>query len=323
MPDADEFFNTYNRFVRAILAHGIPTFTYENFCRDPRRVLRMICNLTGLPYSESWRDYPFFRNVNGDVKPNRSGTRRAGRRGIERVPRMLIPRARIAEVNQCAKMIEANRSLGYPTTYFDTSIIRDVWSRAVAKTGSVWTVVVRKWQRAIARLSRRRLRKRFAYLAPTAHVRRSAVIRHPENVSIGEHVKVKEGVVIQASRCVTIAQHTTLNPYVVVFGDVTLGRYNMIGPHAQLFGGDHNFSDPDVPTKVQGSTSVGIVVEDNVWLGGGVVVLDGVRIGTGAIVGAGAVVTKDVAPYSIVAGNPARLIRYRFSTDSGPEADGC
>jgi virginiamycin A acetyltransferase len=56
-----------------------------------------------------------------------------------------------------------------------------------------------------------------------------------------------------------------------------------------------------------------IIIEDEVWLGYGAIILSGVRIGRGAIVGAGSVVTRNIPPYSIVAGNPARIIRYRFS----------
>ena len=55
-----------------------------------------------------------------------------------------------------------------------------------------------------------------------------------------------------------------------------------------------------------------IIVEDDVWIGARTVILSGVRIGQGAIIAAGSVVTKDVEPYSIVAGNPAKLIKYRF-----------
>jgi virginiamycin A acetyltransferase len=59
-----------------------------------------------------------------------------------------------------------------------------------------------------------------------------------------------------------------------------------------------------------------IIVEDEVWMGMGAIILSGVKIGKGAIIGAGAVVTKDIPPYSIAAGNPARILKYRFSTET-------
>ena len=86
----------------------------------------------------------------------------------------------------------------------------------------------------------------------------------------------------------------------------------MIAPHVMLAGGSHNFSDTNVPMKLQGHKAKGIVLEDDVWIGANSVILDGVRIGKGAIVGAGAVVTKAIEPYAIVGGNPARTIGHRI-----------
>lgn len=59
----------------------------------------------------------------------------------------------------------------------------------------------------------------------------------------------------------------------------------------------------------------GIVVEDEAWICTNVIILSGVKIGKGAVVGAGAVVTRDVPPYAVVGGNPARVLRYRFSEE--------
>jgi galactoside O-acetyltransferase len=80
----------------------------------------------------------------------------------------------------------------------------------------------------------------------------------------------------------------------------------------------HRFDRTDVPIHGQGVTSRGVVIEDNVWIGMNVSILDGVRIGNGSIVGAGAVVTKDVPANAIVVGNPARVLRFR--EHGGPHA---
>ncbi|HKM25207.1 MAG TPA: DapH/DapD/GlmU-related protein, partial [Corynebacterium sp.] len=80
-------------------------------------------------------------------------------------------------------------------------------------------------------------------------------------------------------------------------------------PFTQIIAVNHVFDDPTRPFVEQGITAEGIVVEDDVWLGANVVVTDGVRIGRGAVVAAGAVVTRDVPPHTVVAGVPARVIK--------------
>jgi acetyltransferase-like isoleucine patch superfamily enzyme len=85
----------------------------------------------------------------------------------------------------------------------------------------------------------------------------------------------------------------------------------MIASHTGIYANNHNFADLTRPMNSQGVTSKGIVIENDCWLGTGVKVLDGVRIGRGSIIGAGAVVTKDIPPYSIAVGVPAKVIGQR------------
>ena len=97
---------------------------------------------------------------------------------------------------------------------------------------------------------------------------------------------------------------------------VTLGNYAMIGPRVAIVGRDHLFTKPGTPIIFSGrpelpSTEIG----DDVWIGYGAIVIAGVSIGRGAIVAAGAVVTRDVPPYTIVGGVPAKRIGQRFSTE--------
>jgi acetyltransferase-like isoleucine patch superfamily enzyme len=72
---------------------------------------------------------------------------------------------------------------------------------------------------------------------------------------------------------------------------------------------NHVFDDPTRPMVEQGITAEGIVVEDDVWIGAGAIITDGVRICKGAVVAAGAVVTQDVPPYTVVGGVPAKALR--------------
>ena len=95
--------------------------------------------------------------------------------------------------------------------------------------------------------------------------------------------------------------------------------YVMFGPNVTITGGDHNISVIgkymyDVKEKLP-ENDLPIIVEDDVWVGTGAIILKGVTIGRGSIVAAGALVTKDVPKYSIVGGVPARVIKMRFSKE--------
>jgi acetyltransferase-like isoleucine patch superfamily enzyme len=102
----------------------------------------------------------------------------------------------------------------------------------------------------------------------------------------------------------------TVNPFAIVRGDVRLGNGVRIGAHASVIGFNHSTA-VDIPIHSQPTTSAGIVIGDDVWIGTSAIVLDGVRIGEHSVIGAGAVVTKDVQPWSIMVGNPARRVRDR------------
>jgi acetyltransferase-like isoleucine patch superfamily enzyme len=84
----------------------------------------------------------------------------------------------------------------------------------------------------------------------------------------------------------------------------------MIGPFCYLTDGDHGTA-AGRPVQDQPMETSPVVLEDDVWLGAGVIILRGVRVGQGAIVGAGAVVTRDVPPGTVVAGVPAKPLRGR------------
>jgi acetyltransferase-like isoleucine patch superfamily enzyme len=92
-------------------------------------------------------------------------------------------------------------------------------------------------------------------------------------------------------------------------GGVRIGDSVLLAPRVQILAVDHLFDDPTRPVIQQGISAKGIVVEDGAWIGAGAIVLDGVQVGVGAVVGAGAVVTRDVPPRTLVAGVPARLVR--------------
>lgn len=94
-------------------------------------------------------------------------------------------------------------------------------------------------------------------------------------------------------------------------GGVVIGNNVHFGPHCAVYSADHTFEDRNVPICSQPLKYKTVIFEDDIWVGSHSVITAGVRIGSGSVIAAGSVVTKDVAPYSVVAGVPAKLKRYR------------
>jgi acetyltransferase-like isoleucine patch superfamily enzyme len=92
-------------------------------------------------------------------------------------------------------------------------------------------------------------------------------------------------------------------------GGISIGDNVYTAPLVQILAVNHVYNDPTRPIIQQGITAQGIVIEDDVWIGAGAIILDGVRVGRGAVVAAGAVVTKDVLPRTVVGGVPAKFIQ--------------
>lgn len=94
-------------------------------------------------------------------------------------------------------------------------------------------------------------------------------------------------------------------------GGIRIGNHVLIGQGVNIHAESHRFSDRHLRIDQQGVSYQGVVIEDDVWVGSKVTILDGVTLGQGAVVGAGAVVTKSVPPYAIAVGVPARVIGTR------------
>jgi maltose O-acetyltransferase len=95
-------------------------------------------------------------------------------------------------------------------------------------------------------------------------------------------------------------------------GAVKIGDNVMMAPNVTILSRNHVFEDKLIPMSKQGVTEDNpVIISDDVWIGTRAIILPGVTIGKGSIIGAGAVVTKNVPEYTIVAGNPARVIKQR------------
>ncbi len=96
----------------------------------------------------------------------------------------------------------------------------------------------------------------------------------------------------------------------VLIGPVTIGSHVIMAQHVVLSGLNHSYENTQMPIRNQPVTVRPIVVEDECWIGANVTITAGVTIGRHSVVAGGSVVTRDVAPYTVVGGNPARVLRY-------------
>lgn len=115
---------------------------------------------------------------------------------------------------------------------------------------------------------------------------------------------------------VVIGEHSRVGIGNVLIGPVTVGNQVILAQNVVLSGLNHGYEDVTRPIRQQPVTTREIVIEDECWLGANVVVTAGVRIGRHAVVAAGSVVTKDVPPCCVVAGNPARILK-RYEAGRG------
>ncbi len=102
----------------------------------------------------------------------------------------------------------------------------------------------------------------------------------------------------------------------VIIGPVHIGNQVILAQNVVLSGLNHGYQDIETPICKQPCTTAKITIEDECWIGANVVVTAGVTVGKHSIIAAGSVVTKDIPPYSIAAGNPARIIK-KYNVQSG------
>ncbi len=128
----------------------------------------------------------------------------------------------------------------------------------------------------------------------------------------GLDVNIEHGAWFGSGKGIQLGDRSDIGMDALVIGPVEIGRDVMMGPRCILLSSSHEVGSVDLPMNQQGfKPDRPIVIEDDVWLGAGVTVLPGRRIGRGSIIGAGSVVAADVPPWSIAAGNPARVVRDR------------
>ena len=125
-----------------------------------------------------------------------------------------------------------------------------------------------------------------------------------ENSTIEDFCTVNNGV-----GDVMIGDSSRIGLGSVIIGPVTIGTQVILAQNIVISGLNHTYEDVSVPTRLQKVTTGLIVIEDEVWIGANVVVTAGVTIGKHSVVAGGSVVTKNIPPYSVAVGNPARVIK--------------
>jgi maltose O-acetyltransferase len=146
----------------------------------------------------------------------------------------------------------------------------------------------------------------YGFLIPTFRGKRVAIgqsthIWFPWNIEIGYSSHIGRNTQISCTQ----------------YGDIVIGSYVMISPYVMITATIHNFDDTSTPMMLQGLSSQKVVIEDDVWVGGKSTILPGVTVGRGSIIAAASVVTKDIPPYAIAGGIPAKVIKYRKPDQTG------
>lgn len=108
---------------------------------------------------------------------------------------------------------------------------------------------------------------------------------------------------------VVIGDDTIIGIGSVIIGPVVIGNNVMLAQHVTVSGLNHGYQAIDQPPSRQKVVTRQTIIDDNVWIGANAVVVPGVHVGKHSVVGAGSVVTKNIAPYSVVVGNPAKVVK--------------
>ena len=130
---------------------------------------------------------------------------------------------------------------------------------------------------------------------------------------LDKRVKIYNDVFFQGLGPISIGENTYVGAFSIFgcYDSITIGKNVMIAQSVSIRDHNHKFDDLDIPMRLQGIAKAPIVIEDDVWIGYGVIINKGVTVEKGAILGAGAVITKNVPAYAIVGGVPGKIIKYR------------
>lgn len=224
------------------------------------------------------------------------------------------------------KIGKSNYVLDNHLSSYDLAVI--LWCKGFELVRGFWTRLFLKGSSGLLFVGRR------------CKIRHKSRILIGRTVTIGDNVEInalsKEGIIIGSN--VSILRNSIIectgvirnlgegliignnvgiaqNCFIQVRGKVIIGNDVIFGPGVSLFSENHIFDNPDLPVSIQGEIRKGVIIGDGVWVGARSVILDGVQIGKNSIIAAGSIVNKEVPPYAVAAGVPARILRIRKTTE--------
>lgn len=137
----------------------------------------------------------------------------------------------------------------------------------------------------------------------------------PKFKSIGKNVHIMSSSKFRASENIEIGNDVYIGPdnNFLGYGGIKIGNGTILAHNIEIMTRNHNYDSPNLQTIPYDTTYIlkPVEINENVWIGSNVLIVPGVTIGEGAVVAMGAVVTKDVPPFAVVGGNPAKVLKYR------------
>lgn len=134
-------------------------------------------------------------------------------------------------------------------------------------------------------------------------------------IKINSKTQISQGVILDCwGGDITISENVFIGPYTVIYGHggVMIGKDTLISMHCRILSSNHTIPDKNCRIRSKADILLPVTIGEDVWLGAGATVLGGVTVGDGCVVGAGAVVNKDLPPYSVAIGVPAKVVRTRL-----------
>lgn len=129
-------------------------------------------------------------------------------------------------------------------------------------------------------------------------------------IKVGDNVNIETGATFNPN--IEIGDNSTIGVNCEIIGKAKIGNNVLMGPEVILYAQNHKFKDKNTPICNQGyDEEKGVLIEDDIWIGRRVIILPGVTVKKGTVIGAGSIVTKTFPEYSVIAGNPAKIIGNR------------